>query len=1103
MSLKFLKFCRRTLVICLETAAVIFGFVVLMGGLITWQLSSNGLNLTFAKDYIQASLNEYAPEYDIDVEGVRLVWPEINGPLALSLSKASLSQNENKVFEVDSMQVGLYSGSLFLGNIRPVYLNLLNPSLKLSRTEDGAIELGTDGDKSKSDEGQSVHEQDVSLEMNSFFDDGYLEAVLEDFISETDNKDAAFPILNQIDFIRIQDARLKVEDKKLKQQFTVYPLFLSLEKQQGGFTAEMNINGVDVLDQQTKISLTAFYSLQDKDFDLALDVKNLNPVVVLDPKGQRGNLQKNRLYLSLTANATVDLNGVLKSTDFSIVSEKADLWLEGLYDRYLFASDVNINGIYDPDKRLLSFQDTHLTVEQVKTHINAQIPLDAITGQEGDYDIPLSVMIPKLHQAEVKPLWPSLLDEEGAKIWATENLSNGYLENIKIDLNTNLIYSAIDKIPSDGGASSDNDGQGNESQKQSEQELSSEFSIQTIDASFDVHDMSVDYRAPLAKVHNAFGSGTYSTSTDSINIVVDSGTIEGLDIKKAEIELTNIMAGDGYATISTLLDGPMPNVFKYIEKEPIALDSESLGLDTKNVKGNANFTVDVGFPTIRDVKAEEVKVKVAGTLSDVVFPKIVQGMDITGGPFRFSAADMTLTLSGSGFFDSRPIMFEYSQFLESDGQPYSSKVNASFVSDPVLRDKLGMDLSDFVHGSVPVNIAFTRYNDNKAEIVFDADLQRSTVHLDVFDYNKPTQEPGTAEGSIVLSGEYIQEVRDLDIKTNDLLISDARIIFRQGPEGSEMSQGSFPVFKLNENDLSINFEISSDDAIQAQLQGAFFDARPFLNPDKKDSKKAEDKQALLVSLNADRMRTHAARIIQNVQLYLDLDTQSEIRQLELDAMAGKGEIYLRMKPNDEGLMTLRLESDDAGAMLKAFDIYETMQDGKLALYGESKSIETNSTIHGNLQVTDFRIKNAPILARILSLAGPAAIPNMLSGDGMKFSRLETEFQWDLLDGGDIYKVDEGKASAASLRLTFNGTIDKSQDRWDVSGTIVPLSAINSMIGNIPLVGDILAGGKDGAILAATYTVKGKGDSPKVSVNPLSALAPGILRKLIFEDEKSR
>jgi len=68
--------------------------------------------------------------------------------------------------------------------------------------------------------------------------------------------------------------------------------------------------------------------------------------------------------------------------------------------------------------------------------------------------------------------------------------------------------------------------------------------------------------------------------------------------------------------------------------------------------------------------------------------------------------------------------------------------------------------------------------------------------------------------------------------------------------------------------------------------------------------------------------------------------------------------------------------------------------------------------------------------------------------------------------------------------------------------VVPAYTINRIIGQIPLLGQILTGGDNEGMFAATYSLKGPLADPEVSVNPLSALAPGLLRKFfgVFSDK---
>ena len=112
--------------------------------------------------------------------------------------------------------------------------------------------------------------------------------------------------------------------------------------------------------------------------------------------------------------------------------------------------------------------------------------------------------------------------------------------------------------------------------------------------------------------------------------------------------------------------------------------------------------------------------------------------------------------------------------------------------------------------------------------------------------------------------------------------------------------------------------------------------------------------------------------------------------------------------------------------------------------------------------------------------------------------MRAEFDWRDSKNGRVINVRNGKASGASIGLTFGGILNQDKNSIDMSGTVVPVAGVNKVVSKIPIVGELLTGGKDGGVIAATYAVKGTPENPDVFVNPLSVLAPGFLRSILFE-----
>jgi uncharacterized protein YhdP len=117
---------------------------------------------------------------------------------------------------------------------------------------------------------------------------------------------------------------------------------------------------------------------------------------------------------------------------------------------------------------------------------------------------------------------------------------------------------------------------------------------------------------------------------------------------------------------------------------------------------------------------------------------------------------------------------------------------------------------------------------------------------------------------------------------------------------------------------------------------------------------------------------------------------------------------------------------------------------------------------------------------------------MLAGSGIPFSTLRGEFAL----AEDRLTLDKVVAYGEAIGVTGNGVVDLHRDRLDLQGTIVPAYALNSILGNVPIVGSLLLGGEGQGLFAANYRVTGPAGKPQISVNPLSALAPGFLRRLL-------
>jgi hypothetical protein len=100
--------------------------------------------------------------------------------------------------------------------------------------------------------------------------------------------------------------------------------------------------------------------------------------------------------------------------------------------------------------------------------------------------------------------------------------------------------------------------------------------------------------------------------------------------------------------------------------------------------------------------------------------------------------------------------------------------------------------------------------------------------------------------------------------------------------------------------------------------------------------------------------------------------------------------------------------------------------------------------------------------------------------------------------GGIIALREGKADGAAYTVKASGYVDLEDGTLDIRGVATP-GGLNRALGEMPLFGGLLGGGQDEGLVGMTFTAQGTLANPKLRTNPISALAPGFLRKL-FESQ---
>ena len=155
---------------------------------------------------------------------------------------------------------------------------------------------------------------------------------------------------------------------------------------------------------------------------------------------------------------------------------------------------------------------------------------------------------------------------------------------------------------------------------------------------------------------------------------------------------------------------------------------------------------------------------------------------------------------------------------------------------------------------------------------------------------------------------------------------------------------------------------------------------------------------------------------------------------------------------------------------------------------------------GTLTLQSFYLRNEPALRRIIPTQSQMVAGRDQAGN-LQATRIDvnevafTKAKVDFTRTAGRIDFKDAAIWGRQVGFTLGGFIDYSRDRADIVGTFVPAYGLNNAFAQLPLVGPLLGGSQYEGLFAVNFRVSGQATAPVLTVNPLSAVAPGFLRRL--------
>jgi len=711
---------------------------------------------------------------------------------------------------------------------------------------------------------------------------------------------------------------------------------------------------------------------------------------------------------------------------------------------------LRLAGRFDPEAMVLSVEN--LNVRTAEGELAGTASLIMPEGMAPG--IKLSLQVDDLPTAHTKQFWPWFA-ASGAREWVLKNVFGGRVHEseLTLDVRPGRLGNGIPLGPD---------------------EVFGRFALTgtRFDIAGDIPavrdgDGWVEFRGTYVKVGLSSGA-----------IYMPSG--RRVDASNGTLVLNDAHLKPRIGKLEIDVAGEAPAVIELSSYRPIDA-SRFHDLTPEDLSGTTSGHISADIPLQAEFPAGDLKWRVALDYEGLSITKPFEGQHITNATGNLLIQPDYAEFAADADLNGVPAKL---RIVEPLGASQVERVRHVELSvDDSSREKLFPGLGILISG--PFTVVYDREPDEREKISVKLDTAQLTVPW--IGWRKGAGIAATADFFMKRDGDTI-ELTDFSLRGDTFSLA-GRMRIADG----RLQEAHFDNVRFNRGDDYAATISNTGRRYNVTIKGAAFDARGVIKRvlgENGSSGGGGGSAATAVAVDASLKRVDGfnGESLGQVELDYSFDGQGPDELTVKGATSSYGSVQLT-KTAEQGGTIIRAASDNAGAVFRFLDIYSHIQDGQFSLTFQGPN---NSDLSGQLDLRNFWVVNEPRLSSLFAASDQSA-SGQVDASRVQFER----------GAAGIAKT-QGRLTIANgvlrgplIGSTFQGTLFDADNNMDITGTFMPLYGINRIFGELPLIGQILGNGRDRGLIGITYRLSGKVGSPRLEVNPISAIAPGFLRE-IFE-----
>ena len=586
--------------------------------------------------------------------------------------------------------------------------------------------------------------------------------------------------------------------------------------------------------------------------------------------------------------------------------------------------------------------------------------------------------------------------------------------------------------------------------------------------------------------------GTDALVTLDLNrlaVAATGGRVGEASLTRADVTIDALRTPEAALRVEAAATGAAPSLLALADAPPLGLIGRA-GLAPGSFDGEGAFTLRVARGLAPD--AAPPRVTGEGRFAGLTLEGLPAGIVLSGAEGTVRLTEAALTVESGLEVQGVPAR---GRLVRTLGEGGATRIEATATLTPADADVLGLPVRRYASGDAPARFVLTG-TDRLERGELTLDLTDARLDVPALGLRKPIGERGAGRVTLTLPPGEPPRLSALKLVTDDVLVEGSA---RFDAEGGLVRLELPRVFSEGHANLAAVMT-RRPDGLHLDVEGRYADLGGLVARVLTGGAGGEGGDAgpgelpLTVSASLDEARLRGGAVV--TDLRAGGRRAGGALALSLSGGLGAGRLAFELGPDPDGVgREVMLRADEVGLLLEGLFGITSVEGGAARLRAVAVR---DGPLAGSVEADAIVLRDAPLIARLLSVGSLDGLAGVLNGEGLRFD----EFAGDFVLRNGRLGLQDVRLTGSALGLSAGGEVDLGARLFDLSGAVAPAYGVNSLLGGIPGLGDLFVSRRGEGVVAFGYAVDGPIAEPTVTVNTLSALTPGVFRR-IFEPVRQR